>query len=226
MAANLTDWIPNVQKSIPSLPVQDIQDAVRNACRRLCKETWIYKYTLPLINVVAATAEYTLTIPEALYAELEAIPEDGVRYKENGESTAAFYNLTCTSEDELDSSYSSWRYDTAPCPRLFYVDNINKHLFLYPKPEDSSTSGLEVTCILKPSRTCLTVPDFLYDDYELIIEAGALEDLFNRKNRSFYDPQEAGRQGGIFRQGYNDAKLKRFTGATNKPSSVKMGYFA
>jgi hypothetical protein len=223
---NLTDWIPNVQKQISSIAIPNVQDSVRNACRKFCEETWIWKNTLALIDILADTAEYTLTIPTALHAELEAVPRDGVRYKTNGADETTFYNLICTSEDDLDSMYPGWRYETHPTPSRFYVDNIDKHLHLYPKPEDASTDGLEVSVILTPDRTTLTVPDFLYDDYELIIEAGALEDLMSRKNTPYYDLQEAGRYGNIFRLGYNDAKMKRFTGPTNKPMQIKMGYFA
>lgn len=226
MANNLTDWYSNILKHIPAIPVTDINDAVRHACRKFCKETWLWKYTLGLIDVVADTSEYTLTIPEALYAELIAIPEDGVRYKEDGADEDSFCKLICTSEADLDNTYPGWRYDTGPQPSRFYVDNIDKHLHLYPEPEDASTEGLEVSVILMPARTAISVPDFLYDDYELIIESGALEDLFNRKQRSYYDPQEAIRHGGIFKSGYNDAKMKRFTGATNKQMTVKMRFFA
>lgn len=224
--ANLTDWIPNITKHIPNIPAPDINNAVRDACRKFCVETWIWKNTLALINVVASTSAYDLTIPAALYAELVAVPNDGVRYKQNGEATTQFSPLTCTSEDELDAESGNWRYETSPQPTRFYVDNIDKKVNLVYTPEDASASGLEVSVILKPSKTALTVPDFLHDDYEDVIEAGALEDLLNRKNRSFYDPQEAGRHGSRFRAGYNEAKMKRFTGATNKPMSIKMRFFA
>ena len=213
---DLINWIPNIQKSISALPVTDIQDAVRSACRKFCKETWLRRYT-QLVDVVEDVSEYSLEPPED--SEIEAIPDDGVKYK--GDS---FINLTCTSESELDATCPNWRHRKSLYPSRFYVSNVDKHLFLVPRPEE--VGSLEVTCILRPSRNCLAVPDFLYDDYEIVIESGALEDLFNRRNRTYYDPNEAMRHRVLFREGYNEAKIKRFTGATNKPFKVKMGYFA
>lgn len=226
MATNLSAWYPDILAQIPSIAVPSMNDAIRKACRKFCKESWIWRYTLDLIDVEADTSEYTLTIPVALYADLVAIPKDGVKYKEDGEDEEAFNDLTCTSEDELDSISSAWRYETHPNPSKFYVDNVDKDLHLVPEPEDASTEGLEVTVILMPDNTCTTVPDFLFDDYQDTITAGALEDLLNRRSTEGYDPNLAQKYGLDFRNGYNDAKLKRFTGGTNKPLNVTMRFFA
>lgn len=224
--ASISDWYSQALKSIPGLPRPALIDAGRDACRDFCRETWLWRYTLPLISVVALTSAYTLTIPSALYADLENIPDDGVRFKESGATTDEFFPLTCTSEQELDSQYKNWRYETAPLPSRFHVDNIDKKVNLTPIPENASASGLEVTCILKPSKTAELVPDFLYDDYEKVITAGILADLFMRKSEEWHDPQEAVRNAAEFRIGCNDAKMKRFTGRTNKPMQVKMRFFA
>jgi hypothetical protein len=226
MATNISDWYSNIIKSIPGLPYPALIEAGRKASREFCKQTWLWKNTLDLIDVVADTSAYSLTIPAALYADLEAIPDDGVRYKQDGEDEDQFANLICTSESELDAAYPNWRYKTHPAPSMFYVDNVNKNVNLVYTPEDDSTEGLEVSVILKPSRTSTVVPDFLYDDYEEVMDAGIFTRLFNQKSESWYDPVEAGRQKVMFRNGCNDAKIKRFTGKTNKPMNIKMRFFA
>lgn len=226
MAVNLSNWYQGALQHIPNLPANALIDAVREAGRKFCVETWLWKYTLPLINVVANTSAYTLTIPGTLYAELEAVPDDGVRYKKSGATTDEFGNLYCTSEDELDGQFRNWRYQTHPYPSKFYVDNLDSQLHLVPIPENASVLGLEVTCILKPDKTCTTFPNFLYTKYEDVILEGALERLFNRSGSSWYDPEMAAKHGLEFRKGYNEAKMKRFTGATNKPMSLKMRFFA
>jgi hypothetical protein len=226
MATNISDWYQNVLNYIPGLPYPALIDAGRKISRRFCKETWLWKNTLDLIDVVEDTSAYTLTIPAALYAELEAVPDDGVRYKQDGLDEELFNNLTCTSEDELDALYPNWRYKTHPTPSMFYVDNVNKNVNLVYTPEDASTEGLEVSVILKPSRTSTVVPDFLYDDYEEVIQAGMLSELFNRSSEQWYDPVKAGQHEVMFRNGVNDGKIKRFTGKTNKPTNIKMRFFA
>lgn len=226
MATNISDWYQNILGFIPNLPYPALIDAGRKVSREFCKQTWLWKYTLDLIDVDADTSAYTLTIPVSLYADLEAIPDDGVRYKEDGQDEELFKNLTCTSEDELDALYPSWRYRTHPTPSMFYVDNVNKNVNLVYTPEDDSTEGLEVSVILKPARTATVVPDFIYDDYEKVIEEGMLSELFNRKSEPWYDPMEAGRHEVMFRNGCNDGKINRFTGKTNKPTNIKMRFFA
>lgn len=226
MATNLSEWYQNILNKIPALPYPALLDAGRIATRKFCKETWLWTYTFDLIDVEADTSEYEIDVPEALYAELEAIPKDGVRYKEDGEDEEQFSNLNCTSEQELDDTWGGgWRYKTSPIPSNFYVPVSTKAVNLYPIPEDDSSEGLEVTGILKPSRSCTSVPDFLYDDHEKTIEYGILEELFSRDGMPWFNAGRASEFGMKFKAGYNTAKGQRFTGKTNKSQNIKIPFF-
>jgi hypothetical protein len=186
------------------------------------------------VDVLALTADYTLHIPDGsvgdggidLNAELVGLPDDGVRYRENGAATNTFGNLILTSETDMDEVSAVWKYETSPRPSKFWMDNVDKKLHLYPIPEDLSTDGLEVHVILEPDKTCTTVPDFLYRDYRDEIADGALAELFGAVSVPWYDQALADRYEAEFKNGYNNAKTKKFTGPTNKPITLKMGYFA
>lgn len=227
MAIDLTEWEIEVSQNIRGLNVANLEIAVRQACIRFCEQTWLWRHTLAAINVVEDTQDYTLTIPDALSAKLVAVPKDGVSYKEHGESNEQYAPLDCISEElKSEAEGHSWKYEEAPNPSDFWVDNINKKLHLHPIPTAASTSGLLVDVILRPSSACITVPDFLYDDHKETIKKGALSFLYGQKSRDYYDPKEQLRNEADFLNGVNDAKFARITGKTNKPLSFTIPFFA
>ena len=234
MATSLKSWETKILPKIPNVPIPAMYDALRNACRTFCEKTHLWVYTLPYIDVAALTADYTLHIPDGsvgdggidLNAELIGIPDDGVRYRENGEDTDTFQHLTLTSETDMDVVSAIWKYETADVPSKFWMDNVDKKLHLYPIPEDLSTDGLEVHVILEPDKTCTTVPDFLYRDYVDEITWGALAELFGAVSTPWYDEALTDKYEERFKSGYNNAKTKKFTGPTNKPITLKLGFFA
>ena len=226
MTTSLFEWNPEVMPTIANVPAPTLYVAVRNACIRFCEKTHLWTNTLDDFDVDADTADYTLTIPEALYAELIGLPKYAVKYKEDGEEDDQFNDLTLTSETDLEALSSAWKSATSDIPNKYWMDNIDKQLHLYPIPEDASTEGLRVKVLLKPNRTCTTVPDFLYLDHSDIITHGVLSDLFKRTAMPWYNEEAYKSHEFMFLNGCSNQKMKEFTGPTNKVTSVSVGYFA
>jgi hypothetical protein len=234
MATSLKEWDTTILPSIPNLPYTALYTAVRNACRRFCEITRLWVYTLPYVDIVALTADYELHIPDGssgdggidLNAELIGIPENGVRYRENGEATNRFNFLDLTSETDMDEVSSIWKYETDTVPSKYWMDNVDKKLHVYPIPTVLSTDGLEVHVELEPDKTCTTVPDFLYRDYREEIKLGALAELFGATSMPWYDKGLADENEARFKNACSNLKSKKFTGPTNKEITLKLGFFA
>ncbi len=228
MATDLTDWSSEILPDIPDIPSPAIENAARDACIRFCEQTHLWTLELADISIVADTRTYTLTIPGAQYGKLVGVPKDGVLFKENGEDDDQYSQLSVISEELTDRDEKhGWKYEEAPNPSEFWVDNIDKsQLHLRPIPTAASTDGLLVTVILKPLLTTTTVSDFLYDDFRREIGYGALSYLYRMRKMPWYDMSHHGLNEGLFLNAIGDAKIKKLTGATNMPLSLKMPFFA
>ncbi len=222
--ANLDSWAPEIDPSIPGVPIPAVKRAVRSAAIEFCKETLLWTLDLTRINVVGNTQSYTLTVPAGQYGQIVLI--DDVKYKADGADDDQFRTLTPIVEapENLQSGY--WKYTTATEPQYFDVEEgANTTLVLVPIPTESSTSGLLVKVCLKPTITADTVPDFLYNQHLMTIAAGALAYLFNATGMPWHNPNEARANYLAFRREINSAKWRKITGATKRPLQVKMRRF-
>lgn len=226
--ANLTAWSPEILTDVMGVPIPALKLAVRNACIEFCERTLLWTYTLTAIDVEEDTADYTLTVPVSLYAEI--ICTDKVMYKEDGEDDDQFTTLWPISENQSDlggdaGSSDAWKYETASGPTHHWMDIVDKQLHLWPIPEDASTGGLLVSLCLKPNDTTDTVPDFLRRDFRQVIQYGALSYLFGRKATPWYDAAEQTKNESAFINGCNNAMNKKISGATKRPTRIQMREF-
>jgi len=220
MSTALSSWEKKIMPDIPNAPYPAMLDAVRDACIEFCKKTWIWTYELARISIVANTQYYTLTIPVATYGEI--IAADEVKYKQDGLDDDQFVTLTPLSIEDKERSYgASWAFQTSPTPSEFWLDN-DKVLWLHRIPTVASDEGLLVKVILKPTKDCTTVPNFLWNDHDDTIAAGAKADLLSKRGMSWYDPQLSSAFSLQFSNGCNNAKLIKAVGYTKKPLRVKM----
>lgn len=222
MATDLTDWGPEVNTHIPGVPKPLLQIAVRNAAILFCEKTHLWTQDLDRIDVVEDTQDYDLSDP----SNAEIIGVQSAKYKQDSQEDTQFVTLDPASEHQNDYFDSgNWKYAESPTPAEFWVDNISKQIHLIPIPTADSDEGLLVKVILKPSATCTTVPDFIYDDWKSVITTGALADLYGRKRTPWYDPEEMATRTLLFKNQYSNAKMRKITGATNRPMRVRMRSF-
>ena len=226
MATDITDWAPEILPWVTGVPIPAMELAVRNAAITFCERTLLWTATLDRVTVEEDTADYTLTVPEALYAEI--VKTESVKYKQDGEDDDQFINLLPMSETQMDMDTfvsGSWKFWTAPTPTNHWMDIENKQLHLFRIPEDESSEGLLIQLSLKPNATTTTLPDFLYRDWRQAIGYGALGDLFQRKATPWFD-QDAGLSYEIkFNNKCNEALNLKISGATKRPMRVKMRNF-
>lgn len=218
---DLKEWAHYILPDIPTAPMPAIISNVRDAARDFCERTLLWTYPLARMSTVIGQQDYTLTIPAATYGAIISV--DDVKYKRTGELDTQFVTLDPLSENNRDLvNTGSWKFVTGPDPKEYWADIIDKNLHLLPIPTTASTLGLLVRVNLKPTFDCTTVPEFLHEDYALIIAEAALSYLFNNKSMEWYDPNQAAAHEAKFVNGCNNAKTKKITGATKRPLRVQM----
>lgn len=225
MAENMTNWAHFIHPQIAGCPVPALIDSVRDAAIQFCNETYLWTYTFPRINVVADQNDYTLTDPGGELGEIIVI--DDAKYKQEGFDDDQFKRLDPMSENQADLDPDrfpgSWQFTTGTVPDAYYLkDEDPNTLYLWRIPTEASTGGLLVRVNLRPTRTAVTLPDFMWNKYAQHISEGALADLFTMKNMPWYDPLEAERRGVAWSAAKSDAKFFKYSGATKRPLRVRM----
>ena len=173
--AILEDFLPSVQPHCPGCPESIILDAIRDACRRFCTDTWIIKEDIPAGDIDAGIDDYTITpasgrsvvgITSFLYDKREMIPGK--------------------TEAELDILDYGWRTAdpgvataiTSPEPNRVKLNRV---------PEATIVGGLITQVATKPTSAATTVDDLLLSDWDQAIKHGALEKLLEIPEKGWSD---------------------------------------
>lgn len=208
MATNITEWIPKISPAVSLCPNQVIKEAIVNTCRNFCQKTQLWdNNALTAIDVKDGTADYALTSALGDIAGIDAVELDGTP-------------ISPATVEELDRLNTLWR-QTVTARSSWYIFGMADSIKLVYEPDDDITGGLEVWVSLKPLKTATTVQDFLYRDFEECIEFGAKGELLLIPGMPWSNLQ----LGGYFTINYeaarDTAKLKKFTGRTNKIMSAQ-----
>ena len=204
MATSIKKWKPYIFPDILESSFPSVEFAVREAAIEFCEETLLWSEDLTAINVVAATASYTLSPPSL--SRLVAI--DSVHHKATGAANSAYDPLDPIPQEHKDLvSTTAWRYDSGT-PTGYYHNEEITPLFLHPIPDTNATSGLLVRVHLIPSEDCTTLEDFLWNQYQDVLTAGAKGLLFSQKAMPWYDTTEATAQRQKFIQ-FMDGVLRK-----------------
>jgi hypothetical protein len=221
MTEAIASWEHKITPYVPNLAYPAFINAVRGAAIQFCTKTEIWRETLDRIDVVADEGSVDLAVPGATGGEIVGI--GNVKYKENGAADDQFRNLDPYSKiQENLSSYGSWEFQTSTQPNGYYLGEDKTKLYFYKIPTVESLSGLLVEVILKPSKTCTTLPDLLWNNWDQAIADGAKARLLGQNAQPWFNPQLAGAWMNAFERKINEAKTVRYHGYNARPSQVKM----
>lgn len=218
----ISNWAADILPKVPGVPWPGFISAVRGAAEDFCKQTLLHSVWLDRISIVASTPEYALALPTTPATYLRIWNVDQVFFKENGADDDQFAPLDPQSEQELERVWdTSWRFATGPDPVDYVVTEYNpNYIRLRPIPTIASTNGLLIRVNVIPLDTATTLEDWLYYRWADEITAGALADLYGHKAAPYYDPKLAASWGEAFRNGVANAKLKKISGKTKRPTTT------
>jgi len=217
----ISNWATDILPKVPGVPWPGFISAVRSAAEEFCKQTLLHSVWLDRISIVASTAEYALSLP-AGHTHLRIWNIDQCFFKENGADDDQFAPLDPASEQELERvENASWRFATGPSPQEYLVPEYKPtYIRFRPIPTLASASGILIRVNVVPIDTATTLEDWLYHRWSAEIAAGALTDLYSHKAAPYYDPQLASAWDKVFRDGIANAKLKKISGKTKRPTKT------
>jgi hypothetical protein len=156
-----------------------VDDMLRQVAIEFCEETEVHCTEVTAIDVVAGTAEYTLTSPVS--------STEACRIK------AAWYNgvpLHIASETVLNGSTEYWRDLTSTQPWAYTQKSPDK-IILFPEPEESLAGGLRVLIVLRPTLAATTITDWVATRYMRCLGYGVKGRLMAQPAKPWTNPDLA-----------------------------------
>jgi hypothetical protein len=214
----LSAFLDDIMPDVPGASVALIQQAVRNACIELCRESLCYQHTPNAADIVAEQRDYVLVLPastqviDVLHAEVSDV------------------EIFPKSDAQLDALYGvygiDWR-DIAVTGEVAYyqmTDQAKGTIRLVLTPLSAITGGLEVKLALAPARDASTVPDWLLTSKHEAIAHGAKHALFAMQKKPWSNADLAVFHGVQFEAAKGRADTATAKGNTRAPLRVSTCY--
>ncbi len=218
----ISAWATDILPKVPGVPWPGFIKAVRDAAWDFCRQTLLHSAWLDRISTVASTPEYALALPSTGYEHVRIWNIDQLFFKQNGLPDDQFAPLDPASEQELERVCgTSWRFATGPDPVEYICAEYNPfNIRFRPIPTLASASGVLIRVNVVPIETATDIEEWLYYRWREEIKAGALAELYSHKAAPYYDPQLATAWGIVFRDGIANAKIKKISGRTKRPTQT------
>ncbi|EHK57636.1 hypothetical protein [Allomesorhizobium alhagi] len=163
--------LPEVMTHAPRAPEPLMLRNIRDAARRICMAGRMWREN-DTLDVATPEAEALCTIPDAEIIEIERAKLDDIE-------------LTPRTIAWLDDNRPGWEDDDADAGSARFITQKNLNSVTVVPP---ATGTLTVRFILKPSRTALTLPAFLVDQFGEELGKGAAAKILQTPGE-FANPQ-------------------------------------
>ena len=235
----ISDWREEVNKYAKGVDNATyyalLDDEIKEVLRDFCEHTHLLTQTIdPFINVVADQSEYQLyPLIDVTDGTVDIEIVESVEYKEDGFDLDQFkplFPFTAWVKDDAglgniarpNAAFSgSWRYQEAPVPTHFHVDN-EKVLHLYPIPTVKSDEGLRVTLVLKPDDAATDVAEWIWRDWKKAIAWGTAGRLLGMTTQKWFDRDLGDYYWAKYLDRRSQAHLKKTTGYTRRDTKVQI----
>lgn len=169
------------------------------------------------IDIVASTALYDLTIvnqegtvnPIGTLGDIVSIEHLEINN----------LSLDPISERYLNSNERGWRTHSQQTPRRYFMGPDRKARLVF-TPNAANVGGLVVWTSMQPLRSATSVEDWLYDDFKLAIEYGAIAQLKEITATPWTDAESAMYYWDKFRQQSDIALEKKLAGYTEYQGQI------
>lgn len=213
MATNFSEFLAGVLPSVPACPRTTVINAIRDAARRLCKDSLTLRQTLTAIDTVIGDDVYGLVAPAnteivtITYAEYNGIP------------------INVQSPEWLDANDYNWRNAGEGAATVCFLLSPTK-IQLNRKSKEVITGGLVVEVALKPSFDAADCDDSLYVENKECIERGAKHYLMEIPKKEWTDLPLSAHHGKHFNYLIQDHTAFVRRGRTRGVVRAPMRFFA
>jgi hypothetical protein len=208
----LDQFVPEILQYVHGAPTILVRSAVKNTIIEFCKRTLCMKANPAPFYLDEDVHTYTLKYASDRYVTLDILD------CRKGE-TDSNNRLEATTTKKVDSTQPNWRVTKGTPKAQFLTDDINK-LRVYPIPSADSDEDYYVQAIVCPKKDQTEVPEFLYEKWEEIIQAGALHRLLSMKGASWFDRDLSRTFNQKYRRGLKNARKTTLTGIGQIPGQV------
>ncbi len=192
---------------VPDCPEPVALHWLRYGAFRLCNESGIWKTR---ITMPVKTGEVAVPIPLPAGASLSKIKTACF----NGEPLEPLANAI------LDEKHPGWSSGVSGKP-FCYSEVAGNAITPFP----TADGELTLHCMLKPIKDAVELPDFLVEDWGMVIQAGALMMLYLQPDKPWSSPYAAGTQASLFNQGLQDARHEAQHSKQDAPIRTKPHFF-
>ena len=208
----LDQFVPEILQYCHGAPTILVRNTVKNIIIEFCKRTFVLKAEPASFYIDEDVHTYTLKYASDRYTTI-----DITDFRKGEDDTNGALEVTSTKK--LDSTQPNWRVTTGTPKAYLLTDDINT-VRVYPIPNADSDEEYFVKAIVTPKKDQTEVPEFLYEKWEMVIQAGALAKLLAMPGASWYN-RDLGRQfNQEYRRGIKNARKTTLTGIGQAPSQV------
>lgn len=174
----------------PSDPVTE--NAIKRSVIEFCAGSWIWKHLPDSVGVVAGENAYDLEplpgtdVTTVLAAELDGVP------------------LAPKDIPWLNREIPRWRTVAARSKYFTQVDT--EQVILAALPDANITAGLTLTLALQPSRSAVSFPKWIFNQYLYVLAEGAISKLMMMPNKPWTDIQNGADRRSKFEAGIANAR--------------------
>jgi hypothetical protein len=208
----LDTFVPEILQYCHGAPTILVRNTVKNIIIEFCRRTLVLKAEPASFYIDEDVHTYTLKYASDRYVCIDILD---IRKGEDDTNNA----LEVTTTKKLDSSQPNWRVTTGTPKAYLLTDEING-VRVYPIPNADSDDEYFVKSIVAPKKDQTEVPEFLYEKWEMIIQAGALAKLLAMPGASWYNRDLARQFNQEYRRGIKNARKTTLTGIGQVPGQV------
>lgn len=170
----LSTFLPNIRPAVPGCPQSLMEQAVRDACIRLCIDSWILREDIAAGDILVDVDDY-LIIPSQNSRMISLV---SILYKGR--------ELPKKTEEELDHIDPGWR-TAGPGDATYVTMTEPDRVRLNRVPSETTVGGFIPRIITKPAEDTQLVDQRLYNDWRKGIEYGALSLLLEIPKKKWSD---------------------------------------
>ena len=198
----LTDFLNDVRPEAPDCLEKIMIDAIRQSAIKLCEEVPILVADLAPVTLSSGVSEYSIPQPldKRVLSINDVFDNQGARLQH-----IAINRMQANSVGLKPAYWGMVNRDT---------------IRLYPTPNTTGDT-LAIKAALKPSQTCTTVDDFLFEDYRIGIAAGAKASLMAMPAKEWTNFELAGYYKSLFADCVSDARVSIATNFSGAPMQVR-----
>lgn len=195
MTVALADFAKYVRPEVPGCAEPVLLDAILESCIDFCTRTELLSEIVPLVTSVAL-ATYTVT------------PTDAALYPARLRSVVNATPLPLTKTDAASYELLTDR-SAAGSPLKYFAPTRNQITFA---PIPNAVETIKLGIVLRPTRTAAVVPNVLFDEWAVLIAAGAKAALMAMANVPWSNLTQAAIYGMAYDAGVRTAAVEVASG--------------